>query len=151
MHSVVTESLEEYLAGTLHPAAQRDIEAHLNTCRDCREEINSMREISLLFSSLRSTEEFNPSPGFYARVARQVEASTPTPTFSGLFSLDFALGRRLIFASLMTLAVLGSYLVSLETNYSAGPSPEAVMAMDSSAPPSTNRDLMLVTLTTYEP
>jgi hypothetical protein len=52
----------------------------------------------------------------------------------------------------MTLAVLGSYLVTRETGYAGGPSPEAVMAQqnspafDSASAP----DNMLVTLTAYE-
>ena len=58
-----------------------------------------------------------PAPGFYAAGdaagggrSRTVHASP------SLFSLDLAFGRRLVFASLLTLAVLGSYLVSRETD-----------------------------------
>jgi len=57
-----------------------------------------------------------------------------------------------VFASLLTLAVLGSYLISRETAYPSGPSPEAVMAQqelpafDSAPAP----DNMLVSLTAYE-
>ena len=149
MHSVVTESLEGYLAGTLPAADRREIEAHLNTCTGCREEVNSMREIDLLFATLRGSEEFNPSPGFYAGIIRRVEVEN-RPGIAGFFSFDFAFGRRLVFASLMTLAVLGSYLVSRETDYSAGPSPEAVMAMDNSTPAPAARDRMLVTLASYD-
>ena len=39
MHSVVKDSLEEYLSGTLNPAALRDIEAHLSNCETCRQEV----------------------------------------------------------------------------------------------------------------
>jgi hypothetical protein len=118
----------------------------------CREEIHSMRDVSQLFVSLRSDEGFDPSPGFFATVRQQVEDRRLVPTFAGLFAMDFAFGRRLVFASLLTLAVLGSYLVSTEIEYPTGPSPEAVMAeQDSptfeSAPA---RDNMLVTLTAYE-
>jgi hypothetical protein len=53
---------------------------------------------------------------------------------------------------LLTLAILGSYLVSRETRYPSGLSPEAVMAQEGSpafdsAPA---QDNMLVTLTAYE-
>ena len=152
MHVVVMDSLEEYLAGALEPAAQREIEAHLSTCKNCREEIHSMQDVSQLFVSLRSEEVFDPPPGFYAGIRKQVDDRRAVPTFAGLFAMDFAFGRRLLFASLLTLAVLGSYLVSSEIGYQAGPSPEAVMAeQDSptfeSAPA---RDNMLVTLTAYE-
>ena len=149
MHSVVMESLEEYLSGVLAPAARRVIEAHLDACPECREEVRGMEDIAQLFVSLRADEPISPSLGFYAGVIRQVEAQRPAPTLSSLFALDFTFGRRLVFASLLTLAVLGSYFVSRETDYSAGPSPESVMAQDhSSSGP--DRDRMLVTLTSYD-
>jgi anti-sigma factor RsiW len=152
MHAVLMDSLEEYLAGALEPATQRKIEAHLSTCKLCREEIHSMQDVSQLFVSLRSEDVFEPSPGFYAGVRQQAGERRAAPSFAGLFAMDFAFGRRLVFASLLTLAVLGSYLVTSEIEYQTGPSPEAVMAeQDSptfdSAPA---RDNMLVTLTAYE-
>ena len=151
MHAVVMDSLEEYLSGTLEPAGRRTVEAHLNACGTCREEIREMQDVSLLFGSLRSGEAPVASPGFFAGVMQSAEARRPKPSFASLFALDFAFGRRLVFASLLTLAVLGSYLVSREAEYT-GPSPEAVMAQqespafDSAPAP----DNMLVTLTAYE-
>ena len=152
MHAVVMESLEEYLTGALEPATQREIETHLSTCRLCREELHSMQEVSQLFGSLRSDEVVSAAPGFYARVLQQAGGQKAAPSFASLFALDFAFGRRLVFASLLTLAVLGSYLITRETAYSTGPSPETVMAQQESpgfdsAPA---QDNMLVTLTDYE-
>ena len=150
MHGVVLESLEEYLAGALAPAAQRAVEAHLSTCKMCREEMQTMQDVSLMFGSLRSDEVFEPSPSFYAGIRRHVNEQPATPTWNRMF--DFAFGRRLVFASLLTLAVLGSYLVSTEIGYQSGPSPEAVMA-EQDAPSfelAPARDNMLVTLTAYE-
>ena len=152
MHSVVKESLEEYLAGALNPVALREIEAHLNGCRSCGEQVRAMQAVGRLFSSLSCAEELTPAPGFYARVVRQVEARPSTPTFASLFALDLAFGRRLVFSSLLTLALLGGYLVSRETDYAATRSPEAAIAgIDRISPDGDNRDHMLVTLTTYEP
>lgn len=152
MHAVVMSNLEEYLAGTLEPAGQREIEAHLNTCSMCRDEIRSMQDVSQLFVSLRSEQDWDPSPGFYAGVLREVGARQAAPSFASFFALDFAFGRRVAFASLLTLAILGSYLVTRETEFPAGSSPEVVMAQQNapsfdSAPA---RDNMLVTLTAYE-
>jgi hypothetical protein len=101
---------------------------------------------------LRQEEEWQPSPGFYAAVVRRVEEQAVRPSFAGLFSLDFVFGRRLVFASLVMLAVLGSYLVTREGEYPGGPSPESVMAEQNSpsfdsAP---GHDNMLVTMTAYE-
>ena len=153
MHSVVMESLEKYLADGLGPAAQRDIEAHLSICEMCREELAGMREISQLLTSLQTGESLEPAPGFYARVMAQLSGRKAAPSFAGLFSLDFAFGRRLAFAALVTLAILGSYLVSNETEYPTGLSPEAVMAQQDAPAFDSARaqDNMLVTLTTYEP
>jgi len=146
MHQAIVESLEEYLAGVLTPAAQRDFDAHLETCEDCRREVNSMLEVSGLFQSLLPVEEIIPPAGFCARVMQQVGKSQ-VPSFWSLFSLDAAFGRRVVFASLLTLAIFGSFLVSRETGYAQGPStPESVMAEHN-----TNRDAMLLTLASYEP
>jgi len=161
------DSLEEYLSCTLQPAVQTDVEAHLSICPGCREEVNAMREVSLYFQVLEAPQDLEihealqssgqaalrPSPGFYANVRRQIGDHRGVPAFAGLFALDFAFGRRLAFASLLTLAVLGSYLVLSETEYPTGLSPAAVMAQQDtpafdSAPA---QDNMLVTMTTYEP
>ena len=152
MHGVVIESLEEYLSGSLEPAAQRDIEAHLINCEMCRTEIRAMREVTQWFGALRSEEVWEPALGFSARVMGQVGEQKSVPAFASLFALDLAFGRRLVFASLLTLAILGSYLVLRETRYPSGLSPEAVMAQEESpafdsAPAQEN---MLVTLTAYE-
>jgi anti-sigma factor RsiW len=152
MHAVVLGRLEEYMSGALEPAAQRDFEAHLNSCERCREEILGMQEISQVFSSLRTEEMLDPSPGFYSKVIGQVGERKAVPSFARLFALDLAFGRRLVFASLLTLAVLGGYLVSRETGYRVGPSPETVMAQENSAAfdSAPAEDNMLVTLTAYE-
>jgi anti-sigma factor RsiW len=147
------ESLEEYLSGTLKPAALRDIEAHLDSCEICRHEVAGMRQVSQWFGAFKVEEEMAPAPGFYARVMRQVGHRQVVPSFAGFFALDFAFGRRLVFASLLTLAALGSYLVSHESGYPTGLSPEAVMAQQDSPAYDTARarENMLATMTTYEP
>src|SRR5262245_17420817 len=123
MHAVVMDSLEEYLSGALEPAARRTVEGHLAGCAACREEVKSMQEVSLLFGSLRNEEVFEPLPRFTASVMQHVSGLKPEPTFASLFALDLAFGRRLVFASLVMLAVLGSFLATREAQYTAGPSP----------------------------
>lgn len=152
MHAVVMDCLEEYLSGTIGPAAQRAVDAHLLTCGTCREEVKGMQEVSLLFGSMRTEEAFEPSPRFTAGVIEHVAALEPEPSFASLFALDFAFGRRLVFASLVMLAVLGSFLATREAQYTAGPSPDSILAQQDlpafdSAP---SQDNMLVTLTAYE-
>jgi len=146
MHQAIVESLEEYISGLLDPAAQRAFDAHLETCAECSREVNGMLDVSGLFESLRPAEEIAVPAGFYARIISQV-SKPQVPSFWSLFSLDASFGRRVVFASLLTLAIFGSFLVSRETGYAPGPSsPEAVMAQQG-----TSRDSMLVTLTSYEP
>ncbi len=152
MHAVVMESLEEYLSGTLKPAALRNVEAHLSNCEMCRQEVVGMQQVSQWFGALKVEEELEPAPGFYARVMRQVGHRQAVPSFAGFFALNFAFGRRLVFASLVTLAALGSFLVSYESGYPTGLSPETVMAQQDSPAYSTARaqENMLATMTSYE-
>jgi predicted anti-sigma-YlaC factor YlaD len=152
MHAVVMDSLEDYLSGTLEPEVEMSIEAHLRTCSSCREELRGIQDVSQLLFTFRPAETVEPPSGFYAKVMEQVRVERPAPSFASLFALDFAFGRRLVFASLLTLAVLGTYLVSRESLDPIGPTPEAIMAQQESpafysAPA---HDNMLVTLAAYE-
>ena len=155
MHVVVMESLEEYLSGTLDWTRRRAIEAHLTACDSCREELRAMEEVSLMFGALKSNEVLEPSSAFFAGVMEQVgRGRRAAPSFASFFSLDLAFGRRLVFASLMTLTVLGGYLVSREVDYLGGGavSPEALLAQQDSPAfvSGPAQDNMLVTLTAYD-
>lgn len=123
MHSVVMENLEEFLAGTLEPAERQTVETHLSGCGPCREEVRGMQGVSLLFSSFRIEQTFDPPPGFYARVMQRAEESRPAPSFASLFALDAVFGRKLVFSCLLTLGVLGGYLISRETRICQGRRP----------------------------
>jgi len=154
MHAVMLENLEEYLAGTLEPVQFREIEAHLSTCGTCREEIRGIQDVSQLLGALRpdEAETWDIAPGFSAKVLEQVGRRQPVPAFASFFALNLEFGRRLVFASLLMLAVVGGYLVSHESHYSAGPSPEAILAQQN-APgfeTASAENNMLVTLTAYE-
>jgi predicted anti-sigma-YlaC factor YlaD len=151
MHAVVMESLEEYLSGLLEPASCRRIETHLNDCASCRAEIDGFTGVARLFGALRS-EECEPAPGFYARVAERIEANSAARSFAGLFGFDLVLARRLAFSSMLMLAVLGSFLVSREVTYRGSFTPEAVLSQDSAAASDSApaQDNMLLTLTAYE-
>ena len=147
MHAVIIDHLEEYLSGSLPPSAQHRFEAHLETCAKCRREVDEMQEATGLLAALKPSEAVDPPPSFVARVIEDV-AVDPAPSFWSPFR-DFAFGRRVVFASLLTMAVLGTVLVSREQTYAPAPiTPEAVMADSATAP---NSDQMLVTLANYEP
>ncbi len=154
MHAVVMENLEDYLAGSLEPSAIRVIDAHLSSCDRCREEIRGMQDVSLMFGSLKSDLDFEPSAAFFSGILQKTgAAAAPARTATGFASFfDLAFGRRLVFASLLTLVVTGSYLVSRESRTVPPLSPTAIMAQqdspgfDSAPAP----DNMLATLTAYE-
>lgn len=148
MHQVILEQLEEYLSDPAGMGSRRDFAAHLQSCEECRTELHEMSELSAAFSSLRSPEIIEPSAAFYTRLTARLDSNRRSPAWSWFFP-DPALARRIAFASLMTLAVLGGYLISRESQYASGPTrPEAVM---SEMEPAHNPDMMLTTLVSYEP
>lgn len=152
MHAVLLDRLEEYLAGTLTPAARQTFETHLTQCESCRQEMDGLKDVAGLFASLRSDETLTPSPAFYSKVMTQVEERRSAPPFSNLFNLDMVFGRRLAYSCLLTIAVLGSFLFTRETRFSSSLSPAAVMAQQNLPvfDSGTGRDNMLITLTSYE-
>ena len=121
---------------------------HLSECAACRSEVEAMRELSSLFSTLRSPEPPLPAPGFYARVASRIEEQQPVSFWASI--LQPAFGKRMALASLLVLATLGTVLVSRETEeYANGPSPEMIMAVERDAPVSMDRGEMLYTLVSH--
>lgn len=147
MHAVIINDLEEYLSGHLPPTALGRFQAHLETCGSCRWQVDEIRESTKLLASLKPVGAAEPPPGFVAQIMRSL-SEEPAPSFWSSLG-DFAFGRRVVFASLLTLAVLGTVLVSREESYAPNPTtPEAVMAEAAGSP---NADQMLVTLANYEP
>jgi len=147
MHAVIINDIEEYLGGNLPPSALKRFEAHLESCGKCRHEVEEIQESAGLLASLKPAGAAAPPPGFVAQVM-QTAAQDQAPSFWTVFG-DFAFGRRVAFASLLTLAVLGTVLVSREEAYAPNPTtPEAVMADAADSP---NAGQMLVTLASYEP
>jgi len=147
MHAVIIDDLEEYLSGSLPPSALNRFQAHLETCGACRWEVEEIGNVTGLFAALKPVENPEPPPEFVARLMQNV-ANRPAPSFWSPFG-DFAFERRVVFATLLTLGVLGTVLVSRESSYApAPPTPEAVMAGNAGT---TNVDQMLATLANYEP
>jgi len=147
MHAVIVNDLEQYLSDHLPPSALDRFQAHLATCGPCRREIQAIQESAGLLRSLKPAGVADPSPGFVAQVMQAVTEAA-APSFWTYFG-DFAFGRRVVFASLLTMAVLGTVLVSREEAYAPNPTtPQAVMADAAGSP---NADQMLATLASYEP
>jgi len=153
MHQTIQDGLEDFLAGTSHREGRVRIETHLRECAECRREVERMREMSDLFSILRSPDPPIPSPGFYARVTNVIERQQPESFWAAV--LEPVFGKRLALASLLVLATLGTVLMSRETEYAAIPTPEMILAaerdtrsMDSV--PFVDRDQMLFTLASHK-
>ena len=152
MHDEILNELEGYLSGE---AVSGSFTRHLQNCPPCAYEVDEMKETSVLLRSfhINEMEAATPSLGFYAKVARTIEAEERSPLW-GLFAPDLHFFRQIAFASLMLLAVLGSYLVSRESNFTASLDAEqATLTEHNGTVPHespADRQHMLVTLATYE-
>ena len=71
-----------------------------------------MAEQARLMRRLRAEEDLEAAPGFYARVLSAVEARQKAPVLYAF--TDPAFGRRLVYACLATVVILGSYLLYTE-------------------------------------
>ncbi|MBI4874955.1 MAG: hypothetical protein HY822_10025 [Acidobacteria bacterium] len=148
MHKPIEEGLEDFLRGNGSAA----FVSHLDSCPECREDAGRMREQAQWVRLLRAEEELSPAPGFCARVMSRIEAQTRPPVWALL--LDPAFGRRLMYASLTLVVLLGTYLVTTETY----PAPVASTAAERylaeqqpavGANPQQDRDVVLVRLAMY--
>ena len=153
MHQTIQDGLEDFLSGAAGREDRVRIEAHLKQCVECRHEVELMKEMSDMFSALRSPDPPTPSPGFYARVSNLIEKQQPESFWAAF--LEPVFGRRLALASLLVLATLGTLLMSRETEYAVGPSPEMILAVERDAPtldatPLMDRDQMLYTLASHK-
>src|SRR5258708_1141664 len=149
MHQTIQDGLEDFLAGTADRDDRVRIETHLKQCVNCRLEVETMKEIADLFSPFRSPDPPLPSAGFYGRVTNLIEKQQPESFWAAV--LEPAFGRRLALASLLLLATLGTVLMSRETEYAAGPSPEMILAVERAAPaPLMDRDQLLFTLASHK-
>ena len=157
MHGVLREHLEGYLAGNLHQAIRQEVDAHVAACQECREQSQAMLSSSRELRRLRPLPdpELEPTAAFYARVMDRVEREREVPFWSLL--VDPIFGRRLVFACLVLLAVLGGYFAAFQppASYPSQHRPEALLAGQDVAPFPTphfgadlqrNRNAILATL-----
>jgi len=154
MHQIIQDGLEDFLADACSRAERTRIESHLEQCDECRREVDSMKDLSQMFSTLRSPDPPQPSLGFYARVTNLIEKQQPESSLWAAF-LEPVFGRRLALACLLVMAMLGTVLMTRETEYAVGPTPEMILAVERAAPaleagPLLDRDQMLFTLASHK-
>ena len=110
MHREIRNHIEEALDPQRVP--QSPASRHLDGCRECKEEIDGMREQAALLRELRAPADLEPGAGFYARVLQRIEAEGPVSIWN-LF-IESAFGRRIALASLALALLLGVYVISSE-------------------------------------
>jgi hypothetical protein len=160
MHDIVVDELERHLSGGgVYKNASRAFYAHLDVCAGCRAGVAEMDDLSMLLRELRWDAENaadtaqalpQPSLGFYNHIRYRILEKQQKEAW-GLFLPEAAFFRRIAFASLLLLAGLGSFLVTLESSFS-GMDAAAIMAQHDPAAVHTeasDRDRMLVTLATW--
>lgn len=115
MDPFLQDRLEEYLSGELAGPELAEFEARLERDSGSAAEIVQFTETCALFDAIRvdPSEMIAPAPGFYARVNRLIESERETP-FWEVFLQPFML-RRLAFAALMWMFVLGSATLVTDT------------------------------------
>jgi anti-sigma factor RsiW len=114
MNEILREHLEALLTGNLTETERTRLEQHFNSSATDREEFEAFRETSLLLRELRPQdgEEWEPDAGFYARVSQRIDRERTVP-FWQVF-LEPMIARRLAFAGLMWLLLLGTYSVAYD-------------------------------------
>jgi len=123
MHRVIRDHLEEVLAEShagrgpsqaTEPGLNRtqDFELHLRQCEECRIEIDFMRRQAALLRQLRFEADYEPPPGFYARVIGRIEKQRGGSIWNVFSESPF--GRRIAIASMTLALVFGVYLIASE-------------------------------------
>jgi hypothetical protein len=116
--------------------------------------MDAMADQARLMRLLRSEEDLEAAPGFYARVMSAVEARQKAPVLQAF--TDAAFARRLIYACLATVIILGSYLVYTEQATPFG-NPDPVGFLAANVPGDSHvgtdqqrdREVVLVSLASY--
>ena len=154
MHGLIKERLENYLLGASERKLPLELEQHLRSCPECRDEVNCMQEQAQVLRALASPRKLEPPAGFYARVMARIEAQQSNSIWSAFLDPIFA--RRLATAGLAVALVLGGFLAFTEAESFQQPAAaEAIMAVPEHPPGlgqdrQRDRETILVTLASYK-
>jgi predicted anti-sigma-YlaC factor YlaD len=144
MHQSIRENLEDRLKD---PAAELPaaFNRHLGECGECANELRTIEAQSQMLRTLRSPQEIEPRPGFYARVMERIELQ-PASIWSVFLERKF--GLRLAVASAALIALLGTYLVTSEPSEPESASTPVIVSTDIPQQQQ-QRDAVLVDLASY--
>jgi anti-sigma factor RsiW len=100
-HTRAQELLNDYLDGELTGAELEELERHLETCEECRAEVESLRETLSMLSGLK---KLDPAPDFLQQVNQKIRRRTKSP-----FDISFGLDRKIPFEA-VSMVLLGILL-----------------------------------------
>ena len=152
MQQPIRDNLEDYLSG-MDEDGRRQFEDLLANNDESRQLVEAMGQQSEMLQVLRAPEEAEPSPGFYARVLDRIESERPASVWDVFLQPVFA--KRLAYASLTMLLLLGVLTVSVETEPDVfASSPEVILSEQPVSPDlgvdqQRDRDVVFVNLATY--
>ena len=111
MDQFLKDNLEAYLSGELDDDRKAEWNASLAAYPAAARQVALYEKTASMLRELRPPEDnWSGAPGFYDRLAERIEEQQRIPFWSVFLQPPF--GRRLAFASLMWLALLGSYFVT---------------------------------------
>jgi hypothetical protein len=113
MHGSIRDRLEDLLSAEQLAMGHQGLAEHLSSCHECSSELAGMRTQSEAIRTLRTAEELDPAPGFYARVMQRIEERAKDSIWSGFIGSPVA--ARLAYASLTLAVVFGTYVVTHES------------------------------------
>lgn len=153
MHEPAREHIEAYLAGS--DGVPASFTAHLNACAACEQEARELKLQAKLLRHLRYEAEYDPGPGFYARVIDRIDTQR-RPSVWSLFR-EPAFGRPLAVASLALALLMGFFLFTSEPGHPGAATAQQTITLpgeDQVAPvfgvtPEQDRAVIFVDLATY--
>lgn len=126
MHEEMRSLLNAYLDGELHGRRERELEAHLQTCPDCRSELEQLRQVSKTLQAAPAPRH-TPGDQFVAQLVLRLpprSAATPLSTAgspawwlvpAGLLTAWFGLQTVLALTNLVIAANLAGLLGNAST------------------------------------
>ncbi len=109
-HDELRESIAAYALNALSPEDAREVEAHLETCDECRQDLKVLREVAAGLAS--GVASANPPAGLRARVLSAVQPQRTAPAVPRLWAAGFAVAAVIA-------AMLGGITISLNQRLAA--------------------------------
>lgn len=102
IHARLSRQLSAYADGELSPDERREVEAHLVTCVECREELSRLRQVKYLIGRLPEREA---PPELWQGVRRRIAQEDQGPA-AGILETMRAAFRRPAYAAVAAMVVL---------------------------------------------